>query len=505
MNFLTNLWKPHVAKSSKVIIGMLMACATITSSTIGFDTSMMNGLNILPSYTEYFQITNTTKGLSTSATYIGGILAALSFPHFVEHLSRRTALLLAATVTLLFIVLQTASQNIAMFVVSRIGLGYGKSCTTIVAPTYLAETLPHKYRGWGLGLINDFYYVGALVAAGVTYRTADFNSTWAWRLPSLLQGFWSILCICILPFVPESPRWLISHGRNEEALQVLAQVNSNGDDSDPLVLAQHREIINTIRHDNSTMGNMSFTEIIRNRSVIKRLSLVFSCSLGTVVVGSQIASYYFGTMLDNAGITDTTTQLQINIILNAWCLLCGLFGTYLADIIGRRTSALLSTILLTIFLYLIGVFVKLYGHSSDKSGIYATVAFMFLFMGSYSLGWTPLTYLYPPEVLNYAIRAQGMGLNNWTFYSFGLTLTFAFPFALDAMGWKAYIMNASWNVLLIVFIYFKWVETKGKTLEEIDAAFDDVEYTDGLSMDQLEAGKVDLKELPAEVLEKEDH
>jgi Sugar (and other) transporter len=150
---------------------------------------------------------------------------------------------------------------------------------------------------------------------------------------------------------------------------------------------------------------------------------------------------------------------------------------------GRRIIALVSTTLLTIFLYLIGALTKLYGTSNDRPGIYGTVACMFLFMGSYSIGWTPLCYLYPPEVLNYRLRPQGMGVNTWTYFSFGLAFVFAFPYALDAIGWKVYMMNASWNVLLLLFIYFQWVETKGKTLEEIDALF-----KDSISIDSVEIG-----------------
>ncbi|KAL4790898.1 general substrate transporter [Aspergillus venezuelensis] len=432
MEFAKKIWRLRVPKSSKIVNGLLLACSTITSTpvfmanraghfvqTIGFDGSMMNGLNILPSYTEYFEITTVTTGLSTSATFIGGVLAGFLFPFVAERLSRRTAQLLAAIITLAFIALQTASQNIAMFIVSRIGVGFGQGCTMVVGPMYLAETFHEKYRGWGLGVVNDCYYVGALIAAGVTYRTAEFDSAWSWRLPSLLQGFWSVPCILILPFVPESPRWLISRGRNEEALRVIAQVTADGNELDPEVWANFQQIVEGMEFEQSTIGRMPL-----------------NCALATVIVGNQIASYYFGTMLDNAGITDSTTQLQINIILNAWCLLCSFFGTYIADRLGRRMLALLGTILLTIFLFLIGILIKLYGTSTNVSGIYGTVACMFLFMGSYSIAWTPLTYIYPPEVLNYPIRAQGMGLNAWVYFGFGLVFVFALPFALESMGWK---------------------------------------------------------------------
>ncbi|KAF4953355.1 hypothetical protein FSARC_12406 [Fusarium sarcochroum] len=155
------LWEPRVPRSSKLVIALLMAYSTITSATIGFDRSMI------------------------SATYIGGILAGLSFPIVVDRFSRRTTFLMAACTTICFMVLQAASVHISMLTVSRIGLGYGKSCTMIVTLVYLAETFPHKYKGWGLGLVNDFYYVGALIAAGV--YTAPPISTLPAILPFVLE------------------------------------------------------------------------------------------------------------------------------------------------------------------------------------------------------------------------------------------------------------------------------------------------------------------------------
>lgn len=149
----------------------------------------------------------------------------------------------------------------------------------------------------------------------------------------------------------------------------------------------------------------------------------------------------------------------------------------------------MSTVLLTIFLYLVGAFTKLYGTSDNTSGIYGTVAMVFLFMGAYSFGWTPLAYLYPPEVLNYSIRSYGLGANIVTMYGSGLVMVFSIPYALESMGWKTYLMNASWNVLLIAFIYFYWVETAGKTLEQIDASFGDDKAIDGLDVEARDIGK----------------
>ena len=103
-------------------------------------------------------------------------------------------------------------------------------------------------------------------------------------------------------------------------------------------------------------------------------------------------------------------QLEVNIVLNAWSLVCALCGTLSIDRLGRKTTALASATTLTVIIFIEGALTKVYGTSKNDSGIYATVASVFLFMGAYSFGWTPLLYLYPPEVLNYPIRAVGVGL-----------------------------------------------------------------------------------------------
>lgn len=80
-----------------------------------------------------------------------------------DKFGRKPALFWSAASTILGVILQTASQNIAMFVVARIIIGFGTSASGLCGPTYLAETLPFKWRAWGLGVLNDFYYVGEFI------------------------------------------------------------------------------------------------------------------------------------------------------------------------------------------------------------------------------------------------------------------------------------------------------------------------------------------------------
>lgn len=88
------------------------------------------------------------------------MIAGLTYSPVTDKLGRRAALFWAATITIVSVIIQTCAVNIAMFVVTKIMIGYGNAASTIAAPTYVAETLPYKWRGWGLALITDFYYVG---------------------------------------------------------------------------------------------------------------------------------------------------------------------------------------------------------------------------------------------------------------------------------------------------------------------------------------------------------
>ncbi|PQE16490.1 major facilitator superfamily domain general substrate transporter protein [Rutstroemia sp. NJR-2017a BBW] len=225
--------------------------------------------------------------LSTAALWIGGAIAGLTYGQVTDMIGRRYALFWAALGTLLSVVLQTAAQNTAMFVIARILVGYGTSASTLTGPTYLAETLPYHWRAWGLGALNDCYYVGGLIAAGVTYRTASYNSTWAWRVPSLIQGVFSILCIVILPFIPESPRWLIYMDRKEEALIVVAQTYANGDTSNPVVLAQYKEIVDTIEYEKNVGETLTMKQMIKTPSARKRVSLAVSAAVFSTISGSS--------------------------------------------------------------------------------------------------------------------------------------------------------------------------------------------------------------------------
>lgn len=450
---------------------------------------MMGGLNIMPQYNNYFELTTATQSLNIATLYVGGCIACMFWGWLTDQYGRRFALFWAAAITIAAAAIQAASQNVGMFCTARTMIGFGTTASAISAPAYLAEVLPWNQRAWGLGLFDDLFYVGALAAAGVTYGTASIEGDWSWRLPSLLQGVWGLLCILLLPWMPESPRWLVDVGRRNEALRVLANVNAGGDTADDLVRLQFVEICDTIGYERNPLP---WREMLRSRGPRRRLVITATCALFSMLQGNLLTQYQIGRMLDHAGLTQKKSQLLINIGINGVTLVVSILGSFYTDRVGAKAAALVSTGGTTVAMFIIGALTKFYGETDYKPGIYATVAMIFIAAAVFAFGWIPILFLVPAEMLNFSIRAVGMSMFSFVVCVTGIWGNFAFLFALESIGWKLYMINASWNVAIFAFIAYYWVEVKGKTLEEIDVIFDGVKHSSVPDVEVVLSGRAEV-------------
>ncbi|KAK6850341.1 hypothetical protein PG995_014174 [Apiospora arundinis] len=470
-------------------IVILLACTVFTASTQGYDGSLMGGLNIMPQYREYFQLTNPLRSLNIAINYIGGALACLCWTWVTDTYGRRVGLFWAAAITIVAAVLQAASVHIAMFCMSRVLIGFGNVASVITGAAYLAETLPWEQRAWGLALFDDFFYVGALVAAAATLATFHMSSSWAWRLPALLQCVWGIVCIALLPWMPESPRWLIDQGRGREALVVLARINANGDVRDDLVRLQFRQIFQTIEYERNPM---KYREMLANRGARKRLIITATCALFSMLTGNVIVMYYLGDVLNHSGIHDQELQLVMNLGINATSLIISIAGTFYVDKRGVKSATLLSTGGCALSLFALGIASKLNDHTDTTADDYASVACIFLFAACYAFGWVPVLFLLPAEMLYFRIRALGMSMFSLVICVTGIWANFVLPLALQHLGWRLWIINGACNLLFFAFVWWYWIEIRGKTLEEIDALFDGGKRSQSPDVAEVLSGMADV-------------
>ncbi|KAJ0312557.1 hypothetical protein Brms1b_007920 [Colletotrichum noveboracense] len=438
--------RKHVSKlvpaNLKLLSPLLLAVAIVNSATLGYDASVMNGLLILPSYTEYFHLTTATEGLNNAASWMGSIVGAFLMQPIPDYFGRRRAILVASVITVVGIVLQAAAQNIAMFVVARIIVGIGSAVSNGAAPTLLGELLPPHKRGRILGLFFSCFYVGSLASAIVNYGSQNIASTWSWRLPSLLQFVPSLLAVVLVPFVPESPRWLIANKRDDEALEVLIIMQGKGVED----MQQGRENLHEIRaimkKEEEEYPRNPWREIFATPANRKRLAIL--CS--------------FGPMVNMFG----------NFIIS-----------FMLDVLGRRIQSFIGIAGMSATLYIIGGLIKSF----------------------YAFSITPMTSLYPTEVSQYKLRATGIAIFRMLDAGFGFVDC---NYLSKYLGWKFYLINASWNSLFLVVAYFTFVETKGLKLEEIAAKFEGSRILDAIAEDSDSQetrdakvlGSIDTKAMP---------
>ncbi|KAF9035343.1 general substrate transporter [Hymenopellis radicata] len=427
----------------RILYLVLMPTCIGVEMTSGFDSSMMNGLQAVDSWDTFFNSPRSTLlGLMSAIYSLGAIVVLPLVPWISDHLGRRMAIVFGSVLMIIGAALQTASQNFAMFVCSRLVLGFGIPFAIVGASSLIGELSHPKERAILGSLFNSCWFIGSIVAAGITLGTFKMDSNWGWRIPSLVQIVPSFLQIGFIFFLPESPRWLIAHGRGEEAYGILA--------------TEYAQIERTLDLEKE-VAKTSWLELVATSGMRKRLVVGSLLGLFTQWSGNGLTSYYLARILDNVGVTDNHTKNLINLALTCWGFVNATFFALTASRLNRRTVYLIGT--LTILLIFTGwtVASSNYAMTSSDASSRAVIAFIFLYSPAYNVCFNALTYPYLVEVFPYHVRAKGIAVFQW----FGRMAAFFNQF-VNPIG----LANA------VLLIYFLFPETAHKTLEELSFLYE---------------------------------
>lgn len=421
---------------------------------------MTSGLSALPAFRDYF-------GVGTSGAGIGLIVAGMSignacaslFQFLSDIIGRRGVTFLGNAFMLLGCVLQAAAPNTACFVMGRIVQGVGASLSATCGPLYMTEIAPSCYRGMMVGAFAGMNTFGAVAIACALLGGSYLPGEWSWRMPIMLQLLPSTLvCVLIYLITPESPRYLVSKGRTEQARKILAQLHTQSESmSEAIVAAEMAQIEESLELiDNKPWDYSTFWN---NRAGKRRLWIIFIYSLFQQWNGTGLLGAFVPAVLELVGISNSQQQLGYNLGLTCIGLVALVIGTTFVDRVRRRYLLLGSLALYILFFSLMIVWSGLYayGIATYPMGIMIVVT-MFLFNtatglfgkipssvtnGTCSARLTLLCHavnivhnIYPNEVFHYKQRAKGMGLFSFFQNCFGFAMIYGGAQALAVLQWK---------------------------------------------------------------------
>ncbi|KAI0092120.1 hexose transporter [Irpex rosettiformis] len=456
----------------RLYLVMFPTCIGI-EMTSGFDSSMMNGLQAVGSWVTFFHHPDTSILGLMSAMYSLGSICSLPFVPFVtDRLGRRLAILFGSAIMIVGAVLQMAAQNFAMFIIARFLLGFGIPFAIVAASSMIGELSYPKERARIGSLFNASWFIGAIVAAGVTLGTFSMRSTWGWRIPSVLQIGPSLLQVAFIWFLPESPRWLISKGRGEEAYAILAKYHAEGDVDSLLVKAEYAEIETALELEKES-NKTGWKDLIGTSGLRKRVLIASFLGLATQWSGNGLTSYFLSKILDNVGIHDDRVKNEINLALTCWGFINATTLALTVPRMKRRTAYLIGTVSLLLIFTGWTIASARYSITKGQASSRAVIAFIFLYSPAYNIGYNALTYTFLVELFPFHVRAKGIAIFQWWGRCAGFFNQFVNPIGIQNAGWKYYISYCIFLAFEVVFVYFLFPETSGKSLEELAFLFEE--------------------------------
>ncbi|TGZ78769.1 general substrate transporter [Ascodesmis nigricans] len=467
--------KPNPFHPRLLVLYCLCLVGTLNSCINGYDGSLMSSINAMEQYQDRFGMepTGGRTGFVFAIYTIGNIVGSFLAGPATDRWGRRWGMFIGALTIIVGTCIQATAENMAQFKGGRFLLGVGVSFSATAGPSYVAEMAHPAYRGTITAIYNSFWFMGSIPASWVTYGTSEaFTDTRAWRIPLWLQMSFSGIILVCAPFIPESPRWLMANDRTEEALSVLTKYHGFDDRNNPFVELSYREMKDEITTTGSDKRWWDYSELVNSRSARYRLMMVVSMAFFGQWSGNAAISYFMPVMVQQAGIDDRQTQLMLNGIIAVVSFIGALIGSSIVDRAGRRPMLFTASCLFVLWFVIITALSATFNGSDNKAGSNATIAMIYLFGFTFSIAFTPFQALYPVECLKFETRAKGMATYNFWVNIASFFNQYVTPIGLGDVKWKFYFMYIAWDAFQAIFIFLFYVETKNRTLEELNEIFE---------------------------------
>lgn len=421
--------------------------AALAGFLFGFDTVVISGAD--KKLQELWHTSDVFHGSVVMAMALWGTVIGAIFGGIPTNALGRKKTLIGIGVLFLVSAIGSALANDPYtFAFFRFLGGLGIGASTIAAPAYVSEIAPAKDRGRLVSLYQFNIVLGILMAFLSNYLLRDVGEN-AWRWMIGVMAFPSFFYMVIVFAIPESPRWLLSKSRNEEAKKVLQQINPDAKIEDLMAELQAGE-------EHHIKGETIFLKKYRFP-----LLLAFLIALFNQLSGINAFLYYAPRIFAEAGLEESAA-LMSSIGIGLTNLVFTLFGVFLIDVLGRKVLMYIGSIgyIISLGLVSLAFYMKWEGM--------AVPIFLFMFIASHAIGQGAVIWVFISEIFPNHLRASGQAFGSSTHWVLAAIIPSMVPFLFSTIGaGTVFLIFAVMMVFQLLFVMFMMPETKGKTLEEL--------------------------------------
>ncbi len=423
----------------------------------GFDNGAISGSTGF--LQERFGLGSGGIGWVTSCIIVGCIIGVVVAGRLSDLVGRKKVLLATAVVFLVGAVGEALAPNVDMLVAARMLVGIGIGIETTIAPLYIAEVAPSHLRGRMVSFNQLFNTVGNLVVFTVSALISRANSeSWnvehGWRYVFGVGVVPAVLFFCLLFIVPESPRWLIGHGREDLGRAVLRRINPTDRDAD----RQFDEIRATLGQE----GGAGLRDLWAPR-LRKALVIGFGVALFQQITGINAIFYYAPEVFKDAGL-ETNDALSSTVLIGVTLVLATLVSLWIVDRVGRRTLLLFGATGMTITLACTGL---LFRAASPNPTL--LLVFILGYVAVFAVSFGTVAYIIISEIFPSHVRGVAASVATFALWGGNYLVSQFFPVLVDHIGSSGtFFIFAGTSLVALVFTFSMVPETKNKTLEEVE-------------------------------------
>ena len=449
---------------------LFTACAALNSVNLGYDIGI--NANATKLVQDAMDLTNEQVQMFNGCLNLFAMIGALKSQYISDTLGRRRSFQASSLLFIIGIIPLSMATSFSMLLFGKVFVGLGVGFGLSLDPVYISEISPAMHRGrlvnWSEVAINIGILLG--LSSGLIFYQVDANV--AWRYMYGAGAIMPPILFVLAQFVmPESPRWLIQRGRNEEAFAILQKIYPKGSNLSIAI----QDIQSSIESEIASNNVMGWGLILNPPPAYRRMLLLgVFVSVAQQLVGIESVLYYLVYIIEHSNIESRIVQGVALMVLGIIKLIFILIASEILDRKGRRPLFFSSLAGMAVSL----LFLSYLFYTEKSSGIYTIIA-LGMYLAAFSLGMGPCCWLIPSEIFTNTIRAKGMSISTFANRLTATIMSSTFLSMAYALTWPGFFLLLAANCgLAAMVIYFYLPETNGVELEDMAKYFAEITNDD---------------------------